>query len=193
MKSIEQRLKQALSQRQKQHITDVSRMPSAVLLPIYRKQGQYYILFTKRTEKVKHHKGEISFPGGAYQKGDKGLVETALRESAEEIGLVADAVEIIGELDDITTKTSSFVITPFVAFIHRPSRFELNREETEEIIEVPLSVLLDRSCLYQETQVTGNQTETLYFYHYRGRVIKGATARILHQFLGIMAQVMKDK
>jgi len=88
MRAMKQRLRQYLSQRQKRHTVDASRVSSAVLVPIYYKEGQYYVMFTKRTEMVKNHKGQISFPGGTYQERDGTLVNTALRECAEEIGLV---------------------------------------------------------------------------------------------------------
>jgi 8-oxo-dGTP pyrophosphatase MutT (NUDIX family) len=84
---MEQRLREVLSQRQKRRITGANLVTSAVLVPIYYKEGEYYILFTKRTEWVKEHKGQISFPGGAHHESDRTLVDTALRESAEEIGL----------------------------------------------------------------------------------------------------------
>ncbi len=83
-----EQLVQSLSRRQKRHIIDTSRVAAAVLVPIYYKQGEYYILFTKRTEKVREHKGEISFPGGAYQEGDRTLLDAALRECDEEISHV---------------------------------------------------------------------------------------------------------
>jgi len=193
MRAMKQRLRQALSQRQKRRIVDASRVSSAVLLPIYYKDGQCYVLFTKRTEMVKNHKGQISFPGGAYQEGDRSLVNTALRECAEEIGLAADKVEVLGELDDIATTTSSYIISPFVALIPWPYQFKVNGEEAEEIIEVPISALLDRGCLRQETDIIDGEAVTSYFYHYQGRVIWGATARILNQFLDIFVQVMGDK
>jgi len=116
---MKQRLKQLLSLRQKRRIVDASRISAAVLLPIYYKQGQYYILLTKRTEKVKEHKGQISFPGGA-REGEEMLVNTALRECAEEIGLMAEEVEILGELDDTISRTSNYIISPFVALIPWP-------------------------------------------------------------------------
>ena len=172
---------------------DVSRVPSAVLLPIYCKQGQYYLLFTKRTERVKEHKGQISFPGGAYQKGDRTLVDTALRESAEEIGLVPSEVEVLGALDDTVTMTSNYIISPFVATIPWPYPFKVNHREIEEIIEVPISVFRDKDCLHQETKIIDGEAVTSYSYHYQGRVIWGATARILNQFLDIFAKVMEDK
>lgn len=186
------RLKQALSQRKKSHIADASQMPSAVLVPIYCKQGQYYLLFTKRTDTVKDHKGQISFPGGAYEKKDETLLDTALRESAEEIGLAAEAVELLGELDDFLTIGSGYVISPFVAAIPWPYRFKIDPKEVEKIIEVPISALLDNNYFNQETVTIDDQLVTTYSYEYRGNIIWGATARILNQFLGIWAQAMKD-
>jgi len=193
MIAMEQRLRGVLSRRQKSHIVDASRTPSAVLVPIYYKQGQYYILFTKRTERVKEHKGQISFPGGECQEGDRTLIDTALRECAEEIGLVPGEVEVLGELDDTITTTSSYIISPFVGFIPWPYQFKVDGWETEEIIEVPISALMDKDCLRQETEIIGGQAVTSYFYHYQGRVIWGATARILRQFLDIFARVTGAK
>ena len=190
MIAMEQRLRRALSRRRKRHIVNAGLAPSAVLVPIYYKQGEYHILFTKRTQMVKEHKGQISFPGGAYQEGDKMLVNTALRECAEEIGLIAHQVEVLGELDDAVTETSGYIISPFVALIPWPYQFKVNEEEAEEIIEVPISALLDKGCLRQESKIIDGQTVSSYFYHYQQRVIWGATAKILKQFLDIIAQVM---
>ena len=184
---MKQRLRQALSQRQKHHIINSNLVRSAVLLPIYYKQGQYYLLFTKRTQEVKNHKSQISFPGGAYQEEDGTLVNTALRESAEEIGLMAGDVELLGELDDFVTQVSSYIISPFVAIIPWPYKFKVNRKETEEIIEVPISALLDMGRLRLETRIIDDEEVTSFFYPYQGRVIWGATARILNQFLDIFA------
>ena len=185
---MRQRLRQALSQRQKQHIVNSNLVRSAVLLPIYYKQGQYYLLFTKRTQEVKDHKSQISFPGGAYQQEDGTLLNTALRECAEEIGLMAGDVEILGELDDFVTQVSNYIISPFVAIIPWPYQFKVNSMEIEEIVEVPISALLDIGHLRLETRIIDDEEVTSFFYHYQGRVIWGATARILNQFLDIFAQ-----
>jgi hypothetical protein len=101
-------------------------------------------------------------------------------------------VEVLGELDDTTTVTSSYIISPFVALIPWPYQFKLNRMEAEEIIEVPISALLNKDCLRQETEIRDGKTVTLYFYHYQERVIWGATAKILTQFLDIFAQVSRS-
>ena len=162
---MKQRLRQLLSQRQKRYIVDTSRVPAAVLVPIYHKQGQYHILFTKRTDKVKTHKGQISFPGGAYEEVDRTLADTALRESTEEIGLRAEDVEILGELDDGFSIASNYTISPFVALIPWPYQFKLSEEETEEIIEVPISALLDKNNLREEIDTRDGEVVTSYYYH----------------------------
>ena len=186
---MKESLRQLLAKRQKRYIIDASRVPSAILLPIYKKQGQYHILFIKRTETVKEHKGQIAFPGGTYEERDRALVDTALRECSEEIDLMADEVEILGELDDEISQSSNYIISPFVALIPWPYQLKVDGEETEEIIEVPVSALLDKSCLRQEIQ----DDKVVTSYHYQGRVIWGATARILNQFLDIFAQIMPGK
>lgn len=190
MRVVKQKLAQALSCRQKRNIFDKSRVRAAVLVPVYSKHGQHYILFTKRTEKVKEHKGQISFPGGAYQKGDRALVATALRECTEEIGLMPDEVEVLGELDDTVSRTSNYIISPFVAVISWPHQLKVDREEVEEIIEVPIQALLDEARLHQETEIVNGEEVTSYFYHYEGRIIWGATARILNQFLNIFVRII---
>ena len=180
-----------MANREVGRIRDESRQLSAVLLPIYRQQDEYYLVFTKRTEQVMTHKGQISFPGGV-QEGDETLLDTALRECAEEIGLVADKVTILGRLDDTITQTSHYVISPFVGVIPWRHKFRVNTKEIEEIIEVPISALQNKSCLREETEIINGEVVTSYFYHYQGKVIWGATARILNQFLDILIHVMEE-
>ena len=184
---MQSRVKQFLARRQIQYIVDPGRQRSAVLIPIYRKQGQYYILLTKRTQEVKNHRGQISFPGGAYQEEDGTLLNTALRESYEEIGLGADDIDILGEMDDFLTQVSNYIISPFVAVIPWPYEFKLNSREIEELIEVPISALLEQGRRRLETRVIDGEEVTSFFYRYQGRVIWGATARILSQLLDIIA------
>ena len=190
---MKQKLKQLLAQRQKGYITDINRVSSAVLLPLYEKQGQYHILFIKRTEKVKEHKGQISFPGGTHEERDRTLLDTALREYAEETGLCAEDIEVLGELDDEATSTSNYIVTPFVAVIPWPSRYNISKDEVDEIIEVPISALLDKENLQQDTESLNGKKVDSYVYHYQGRVIWGATARILNQFLDIVTRAIQDR
>ena len=190
---MKQRLKEVLSRRHKHHIKNTNLVLSAVLLPIYYKEGQYHVLFTQRTQKVRDHKGEISVPGGGYEEKDGTLVNTALREATEENGLQSTDVEVLGELDDMATIGSGYIISPFVAAIPWPYQFKLEEWETEEIIEVPISALLDKDCLHLGTDVLDGKSITTYFYHYQDKVIWGATARILNQFLDIWTEAIKDK
>ena len=185
---MKQRIIQALSQTKKQNnvLTDAPLAPAAVLVPLYEKGGEYYILFTKRTEKLEHHKGQISFPGGARHEGDKSLDDTALRETFEEIGVHSQDVEILGQLDNMGTVSSGFLITPFVALIPYPYAFKVNPDEIEELVEVPISALLDKSNYWEELQVYQGKSYRSCFYQCQGKVIWGATARILKQFLGLV-------
>jgi len=187
--TVKERLRQLLAQRQKQYIVDTSRVPSAVLLPIYNRQGQYHLLFIKRTETVREHKGQISFPGGTREEGETTL-DTALRECHEEIDLRAEDVEVLGELDDYITTTSNYIISPFVAMIPWPYQFKMHQEEVDEIIEVPISALLDNNCLHRDSEILNGKLVDSYAYHYQGRVIWGATARILNKFLDILTRAM---
>ena len=189
---MKQRLKEALSRREKRHITDARWVQSAVLIPVYQKEGQYHILFTQRTHNVKDHKGQISFPGGAYEEQDGTLLNTALREAAEEIGLTTSHVEVLGELDDIPTIASGYVISPFVGVIPCPYHFKVDKFETEEIIEVPIPALLDKGCLRHDREFFEGEEVDTYFYHYRGKIIWGATARILNQFLRIVTDILEN-
>ena len=184
--AMKQKLSQALSRRQKQRIVDPSRSPAAVLIPIYHKEGQYYILFIKRTETVKYHKGQISFPGGAYEKDDQTLLNTALRETAEEVGLMVDKVEVLGELDDFVTFTSNYIVSPFAAFASPPYHFQADHKEVERIVEVPIPALLEEGSLHEESEVIDGKPIAAFFYHYQDVVIWGVTAQILNQFLEIL-------
>jgi 8-oxo-dGTP pyrophosphatase MutT (NUDIX family) len=190
---VKEELEKILSQREKRYINEASRQSSAVLIPIYQKRGHYYIVFIRRTETVKSHKGQISFPGGARDVNDKTLLHTAIRESREEIGLYMKDIEVIGELDDEITTTSNYVVTPFVAMIPWPYRFKKNEDEVAEIMEVPLKVLLEKGCLKANTETLNGKPIDSYAYYYQGKVIWGATARILKKLLDIIGKVMQGE
>ena len=185
---MREKIKRILFQRERQTIviTDVPLAPAAVLLPLYEREGEYWMLFTKRTQKVAYHKGQISFPGGVRDEGDRDLVDTALRETFEEIGVKPEDVEILGELDRMGTLTSNFLITPFVGIIPHPYEFTIAGDEIEELVEVPISALLDKDNYHEESQAYEGMTYLASFFEYKGRVIWGATARILKQFLDLV-------
>ena len=183
---MEEKIRRILAQREKERIVAEHLPLAAVLLPLYEKGEEYYILFTKRTETVQYHKGQISFPGGAKQEEDDSLVDTALRECSEEIGVDAKEVEVLGELDDIVTQTSNYIVSPFVATIPYPYPFEINPDEVERIIEVPLAALRDKRNFREETQFDESGPHVAYFYEYNGKVIWVDTAQMLKQFLDLV-------
>ena len=176
-----QGIKELLSQRQRQAITAEGLKPSAVLVLIYEKMGEYYIVLTKRTQDVEHHKGQMSFPGGAYDERDGDLETTALREAFEEIGVRGEDVEILGNLDDQATLTSNFVITPYVGAIPYPYGFRVNRREVEELIEAPVAMLLNPDCF--RPQGSKGRLHPHGYYQCGEYNITGITAMILKQFL----------
>ncbi len=185
------RLRQLLTPGPGHHNPTSRRVAAAVLLPLYYKQGEYHLLFTQRTETVREHKGQISFPGGAYEEGDRTLLDTALRECAEEIGLSPQDVEVLGALDDECSLTTNYIISPFVGLIPWPYHFQINKDEIAEIIEIPLSQLLKSDYLPGEFWTPDGEPVISHFYQYHGKVIWGATARILNNFLAICAKAME--
>jgi len=178
-------LRNILNSRERQAINCPAYVRAAVIVPLFNKEESCHILFTKRTEEVKHHKGQISFPGGAFDEEDGDLKKTALRETFEEIGLRERDVRIIGTLDDIVT-SSKFVVTPFVGHFNYPYRFRLSQREIDELIEVPLSFLLDPACFTSREPFEGEFGEVIFTYQYGKHAIWGATARILKQLLGLI-------
>jgi len=160
---------------------------ASVLIPLFIENGQYWVLFTRRTTRVEHHKGQISFPGGAVDKEDGSLEETALREAHEEIGLLKKDVELLGQIDDELAILSNFIIHPFVGRISYPYSFQINPHEVDSIIVVPIYVFMDKKAGYKKDfiEVDG------FAYHgpsyeYQGNIIWGATGRIMENFVRII-------
>ncbi len=156
--------------------------PSAVLLPLYDRDGEETLLFTRRTDHLEHHRGEISFPGGAWHPEDRDLAATALRETEEEMGIVAGDVDILGRLDDFYS-VHGYHVVPFVGTFPWPYPFRINRDEIAAIIEVPVTALRDPAIFRTEDWQHRGRTHPVHFYRYRGHEIWGLTAAILKQFL----------
>jgi 8-oxo-dGTP pyrophosphatase MutT (NUDIX family) len=190
---MEKKIKEILACRGKACIEDPRFKRAAVLIPLFKKNGEYHILFTRRTDMVEHHKGQISFPGGRQDEKDKDLLTTALREAREEMGIEKKDVRILGELDDICTATTDFCVSPFVALIPYPYPFKVNSQEIEEVLEVPLSVLLDESRFRQELHKGDGKPFLVYFYQHKDHTIWGATATILKQLLDLLPEEDKAR
>jgi 8-oxo-dGTP pyrophosphatase MutT (NUDIX family) len=160
---------------------------AAVLVPLFEADGAPHLLLTKRTDAVEHHKGQISFPGGGEEPGDADLLATALRESYEELGLPPHSVEVWGRLDEVETVVSGFAITPFVGRIPRPVGLRPNPNEIDEIVTVPLATFLDPANLRIERVVRDGWSGELLFYDCGPHVVWGATARIIHSMMELLA------
>ncbi len=158
---------------------------AAVLLPLYVREKGLWILFTKRTDQVEHHKGQISFPGGGQEPDDATLWDTALRETEEELGIPRAGVRLLGALAPRVTVTD-FEVFPFAGAIPYPTAFRPQAGEVEAVLEVPLSYLLEPEVV-EERPIRWNGKEFLTLvFHYRGHAIWGATARILADFLSAL-------
>ena len=184
---MEEKIKEILACRDKACIDQPGLVRAAVLIPLFKKNGEYHVLLTRRTDKVGTHKGQISFPGGKRDEGED-LLSTALREAKEEMGIAEKDVRILGELDDMCTFSSDFCIAPFVGLIPYPYSFQINRYEIEEIIEVPLSLFLDEAKFREELRSRNGELVPVYFYQHNEHTIWGATARILKQLMDLLSR-----
>ncbi|MPZ24431.1 MAG: NUDIX domain-containing protein [Dehalococcoidia bacterium] len=164
----------------------VAGMRAGVMLPLYEKQGVQHVVLTKRSDLVEHHKGQISFPGGMVEPGDRDIVATALREAHEEIGVEPADVEILGALDDIVT-TSNFHVSPVVGVIgSSPYPFTMHPQEVAEVIEIPIAFLVDDLNLVEEPRESDGRRFINYIYSYEGHGVWGATGQILHQYVELL-------
>ncbi len=177
----------SLSERKPLKLADDGSKRGAVIMPIFEKDNWLYMLFTKRTEGLRTHKGQISFPGGKKDEDDDSLLQCALREAEEEIGILPSKFEIIGELNQTKTTSSNILLSTFVAKLDYPFTIIRNEEEVDEIIEVPLSELCKSSKWEKKIVLIDDdeEVETWYFY-YNERTIWGATAQLVKQLLNYL-------
>jgi len=158
---------------------------AAVLVPLV-DRGEPYVVFAKRTEFVGTHKGQISFPGGTLDPTDASLLDAALRECEEEIGLPREAVEPLGALDDQETFATHFVITPWVGVVRERVPWRPDGAEIEKVIEVPFATLRERASFRVEHWERDGVVRPVYFFEHQGETIWGATARILKGYLDLL-------
>ena len=163
---------------------------AAVLIPLFKAASEYRILFTKRTEGVEAHKGQISFPGGRIEEEDGSPLETALREADEEIGLSRKDVTVLGRMDDARTLSSNYIVHPFVGLIPYPYEFKTSVREVKELLDVPFQVFLLGDSAGENTPVVyEGATYHGLAYQYKGEVIWGATAKIMQS----LVELVKEK
>jgi len=154
---------------------------AAVLVPLAFSGGEWHLLFTRRTDRVQSHKGQVSFPGGACDDGETTPEETALRETEEEIGVRREDVTVLGRLSRLIT-ISSYQVTPVVGVIPFPYAFKVAGIEVARVFTIPLLWLSDRNN-YWEFILRDSERSLITYHPFDGELLWGATARMTVTFL----------
>ncbi|MFQ5921679.1 MAG: NUDIX hydrolase [Anaerolineales bacterium] len=188
MEDLRDRLQRSLGELHPKVETEWEATPAAVLIPLYQEDGHWKLLFTRRTDSVDVHAGQVSFPGGQIEASDGTAVAAALREAQEEIGLDPADVETLGQLNPLFTVTQ-FLVTPVVGVIPWPYPLAPNPTEVARTFGVPIEWLADPNNLkVQERQplIPGRNVQVYYFKEFEGEAIWGVTARITVDFLQML-------
>jgi 8-oxo-dGTP pyrophosphatase MutT (NUDIX family) len=157
--------------------------PAGVLIPVIEgENSELSLLLTQRAAELKHHAGQVSFPGGRMEEHDADIEVTALRETREEVGIEQHDVTVIGYLEPMPTITG-YAVTPVVGLVNRAAELNLDRTEVEYVFEVPLPFLLDPQNKKMVERDVQGRLATLAEFHYDGQRIWGATAFIILQFI----------
>lgn len=157
---------------------------AAVLLPLVLYDDEWHLLFTRRTDTVESHKGQVSFPGGACDEGETTPEQTALREAEEEIGINPGNVRVLGRLSNLITITY-FRVTPVVGVVKWPAVFRVGEHEVARIFTIPLAWLADSTNRW-EFEMPGRTRSLIAYHPYDGELLWGATARMTVDFLKVL-------
>jgi 8-oxo-dGTP pyrophosphatase MutT (NUDIX family) len=170
-----------------QPLTGIPPRQAAVLAPLYARDGEPYLIFTRRASDLSSHSGEISFPGGSRDAEDVSLAQTALRESYEELGLPRERVRVLGMMPTVFSVVSNFLVTPYVGWLGEGlPMLRPQATEVAEVIEAPLSALDDARIYHDEIWLRGGVSHTVHFYDFGAHRIWGLTGRMLHQLLALL-------
>jgi len=164
------------------------RRAAAVLVPFVRRGDDLAVLFTRRTENMRTHAGQISFPGGAIEKGDADAVAAALRETEEETGIAQSLIEPFGYLDSFET-VSGYCVAPVAGFVDGTYEPHPDPTEVAEIFEVPLAFILTPDRLRRLDFDWKGRTRTTFEFDWEGHRVWGATASILKNLLERLARL----
>ena len=159
--------------------------PAGVLILLYPRDGALHFPLTRRKDDLELHKGQISLPGGAQEPGES-LLDTALRETREEIGVTVDPSAVLGRLSAVYIPPSGFLITPYVAALADRPDFQPTPDEVAELIEAPLSILLDPSIVRREVWTLHGMDVEIPFFQIGPHKVWGATAMVLSEFATII-------
>jgi 8-oxo-dGTP pyrophosphatase MutT (NUDIX family) len=160
---------------------------AAVLVPLVRYDNEWHLLYTRRTDRVESHKGQVSFPGGACDEGETTPEETALREAHEEIGMAPQHVRVLGRLNNMITITH-FRVTPVVGVVPWPYVFRVENAEVARLFTIPLNWLADSRNRW-EFPFPGRKRSLIAYHPYDGELLWGATARMTVDFLNILQEI----
>jgi len=185
---LRERLRTKLMDHTPLRIDDSQRVRAAVVILFFDRDGSSYIVFTKRTDYVATHRGEICFPGGMMEASDPDLLATALRELEEELAVPSAQVEILGCLDELRTVSSNFLVIPYVGYLKEPVPFLHNEWEVSEILEIPFEQLLNPEIFHEEPRVVEGRAIPVYFYQWNSHMIWGVTGRILKSLLDLLKE-----
>ncbi len=183
-----ERLRAILGRRPAIEIHAPQHRRACVLIPLIRNGGGWSILFTRRSENLAAHSGQIAFPGGSVEAGEA-LEAAAIREAEEEVGIPPRHVELIGRLDDVITH-SGFLVAPFAGIVHEPFEYVIQESEVVEVFDVPLEALLDANNPEVRYVPWRQQQYPAYFYHHGPHEIWGLTGRMLKAFLDLVWQAV---
>ncbi|MCG6201378.1 CoA pyrophosphatase [Psychromonas antarctica] len=151
---------------------------AAVLIPLVKRQNGLNIIFTERALALRHHPGQVSFPGGKHEQSDPNLLYTAVRETQEEIGIFPEQIVVFGRLAKLTT-VSGFIVTPYLGFVESDHSIVIDPQEVKTVFEVPLAFLLNKKNTYLRHLIANKKRHFSYCIPYRNRFIWGATAQML--------------
>jgi 8-oxo-dGTP pyrophosphatase MutT (NUDIX family) len=168
--------------------TGIKLVCAAVLIPLITLNDEWHLVFTRRTEAVEHHKGQVSFPGGGCDVGESTPEQTALREAAEEIGLKSADVRLLGKLNEVLTITH-YRVTPVVGVLPWPYEIRPEPAEVERVFTIPLNWLSDPGN-WEVRSITPAGAprlfQVVYYHSYDGEILWGATARMTHNLLSVL-------
>ena len=163
---------------------------AAVLVPLFEAAGETRVVLTRRPDTMPSHRGDVAFPGGkAHPEIDPTLLDAALREAEEEIGLPRSASEIVAELETISTVTSRFLVAPFVGVLAVPPELRPDPREVERVFDVALSELMADGVHRVEHWGTGVLTRDVHIFELEDETVWGLTARILAGFLTLLTSL----
>ncbi|RBW43198.1 CoA pyrophosphatase [Psychromonas sp. B3M02] len=151
---------------------------AAVLMPLVQRSNGLHMILTQRALHLRHHPGQVSFPGGRFETTDLSLATTALRETQEEIGIDQDNIQLVGRLPELTT-SSGYHVTPFVGFVARHEQVIIDKSEVKSCFEVPFNYLLNNDNFVKQHLVANHKRHFTYCCAYQNHLIWGATAQMI--------------